>query len=122
MKTLKLFNAVVAKESQEQDFISKEGYIIESRALWAKERIIQYYNKEKLDGLGLNKTFHKSWKKILTSTRGALMIDQIKHYFSTYGSDFKDDVYIPNEILEVPDMKISLKVIKAYSREEMIAK
>lgn len=120
MKTLSLFNAVVAKPSTEKPFLSEDGFIIEPGALWAKDRILDYYKKEKLDGESLNKTFHKSWKKIKESTRFELMLEQIKHYISTYGSDFQDEIYIPNEILELPeDTKLSFRVIKAYTNDEM---
>lgn len=122
MKTLKLFNAVLSKESHKSPFISEQGFIIESNAVWAQDRIINYYTREQLNGNELNKTFHKSWKKIKTSTRYELFVEQIKHYISTYGSDFKDEIYIPEEILEIPDVKITYKVIKAYTKEEMTEK
>ncbi|MGC5744242.1 hypothetical protein [Chryseobacterium sp. NFX27] len=122
MKTLKLFNAVLAKESNAEPFISNDGFIIEPDALWAKNEIISYYAKEKLNGNDLNKTFHKSWKKIKESTRIELLIEQLKHYISTYGSNFQDEIYIPDEILNVPNAKLVFKVIKAYSEEEMTEK
>ncbi len=46
MKTLKLFNAVVAIKSDEKTFVSNEGFVIEPDALWAKKDIISYYAKE----------------------------------------------------------------------------
>lgn len=119
MKTLKLFNAVLAKKSNEKPFISDEGFIIESDALWAKKEIISYYKREKLNGNDLNKTFHKSWQKIKESSRIELLIEQINHYISTYGSNFQNEIYIPKEILNVPDVKLTFKVIKAYTEEEM---
>ncbi len=122
MKTLKLFNAVIAKESNDNTYVSEKGYIIEPQALWAKNKIIRYYDKEKLDGLGLNKTFHKSWKKILNSSREELWIEQVRHYYSTYGSGFQDEIYIPKEVVNVPGEKLVFKIIKAYSKEEMTAK
>jgi len=81
MKTLKLFNAVVAQPSNGNVFVSEKGYVIEPSALWAKRQIVQFYKHEQLDGFGLNKTFHKSW-----------------------------------------GTKLSFKVIKAYSKEEMTEK
>ena len=84
-----------------------------------KNEIISYYAKEKLNGNELNKTFHKSGRKIKNTSRIDLFFEQITHYISTYGSDFQSEIYIPNEILNVPDMKLVLKVIKAYSVEEM---
>jgi hypothetical protein len=119
MKTLKLFNAVLAKESDAEVFISQDGFIIEPFALWAKKEIISYYAKEKLNGNDLNKTFHKSWQKIKESTRFELLMEQLFHYFSTYGSRFQGEVYIPDEVLNIPDLKLNFKVIKACSEEEL---
>lgn len=122
MKTLKLFNAVIAKESKENPFISDIGFIIEPKAVWCKQRITDYYTSEHLNGNDLNKTFHKSWSKIKNSSRCELLIEQITHYLSTYGSDFQDEIYIPDEILNIPELKLSYKVVKAYSKDEMIGK
>lgn len=122
MKTLKLFNSVVLKETDEKPFISEQGYIIEPGALWAKNEIVKFYKNEILDGYGLNKTFHKSWKTIFRSSREDLLLEQIRHYISTYGSNFQDEIYIPNEILEIPDTKVVFKVVKAYPREIMTQK
>lgn len=119
MKTLKLFNAVIAKESSKEPFITEKGYIISPGALWAKKAIIQFYQNENLDGFGLNKTFHKSWKTIFTSSREKLEMEQIKHYISTYGSNFQDVIYIPDELLDIPDLKLKFKVVNALSKDEM---
>ena len=122
MKTLKLFNAVVSKTSQTNPFVSKDGYIITPNALWAKDQIVSFYKNETLNGNDLNKTFHKSWVIIQESPRWKLALEQITHYMSTYGSDFQDEIYIPDEVLDIPDVKLSYKVIKAYSPEVMIEK
>lgn len=124
MKTLKLFNAVLAKETatNEDPYISKNGFIIEKNALWAKDRITVYYERERLSGNDLNKTFHKSWSTIKFSSRAELYQEQIRHYISTYGSDFKSEVYIPSEVVDIPDVKLVYKVIKAYSKEELTEK
>lgn len=122
MKTLQLFNAVLAKKTESTPFISDAGFVIEADAVWAKDGIIQFYEKEKLNGNDLNKTFHKSWQKIKDSTRLELFIEQLKHYISTYGSNFQDEIYIPDEVLNVPNTKLIFKVVKAYSAEEMTEK
>lgn len=84
-----------------------------------EKEIISYYAKEKLNGNDLNKTFHKSWQKIKESSRTELFFEQINHYISTYGNNFQNEIYIPNEVLNVPDLKLNFKVIKAYTEEEM---
>ena len=122
MKTLHLFNSVISKVSNEKPFVSKQGYIIASEALWARKEIIQFYKNVNLDGYGLNKTFHKSWSVILNSNRTELVMEQIRHYASTYGSNFQDKIYIPDEVLNVKQKKVAFKFIRAYSKEEMTAK
>ncbi|NRB59822.1 MAG: hypothetical protein HRU50_07815 [Winogradskyella sp.] len=122
MNTLKLFNAVTAKPSNNKPYISDEGYIIAPNALWAKDKIIAFLKAEKLNGNDLNKTFHKSWSKIKNSSRYQLYVDQIEHYVSTYGSNFQEDIYIPDETLNIPDLKLNYKVINAYSKEVMTQK
>lgn len=121
MKTLELFNAVLAKplKSNAETHVSQDGYIIEPDALWAKDRIIKFYLDQKLSGEELNKTFHKSWYKVINSTRAELALEQIKHYMSTYGTNFQGEVYIPSEVLELPNVKLKFKVICALSKDEL---
>lgn len=119
MKTLKLFNAVIEKKGNQPIIDYENGLIIESGAIWCISRIGEYYSKERLNGNDLNKTFHKSWIKIKESSRYELLIEQITHYISTYGSDFKDEIYIPNELLDLEGLKVKFKVIKSYTKEEL---
>lgn len=121
MKTLKLFNAVVGKASSENEqvYVSNDGYIIDKHALWAKDKILDFYKKEKLNGRELNKTFHKSWSKIKESSRFDLYIHQITHYLTTYGSEFQAETYIPDEVLNLPEVTLKYKVVKGYSKEQM---
>lgn len=118
-KTLKLFNAVVEKASNAKPYISESGFIIAPNALWAKDSIIAILKKETLNGNDLNKTFHKSWAKVKNSSKYELYVEQINHYMSTYGSHFQEAIYIPEEVLNVPNVKLVYKVIKGYSVDEM---
>jgi hypothetical protein len=123
MKTLKLFNCVLSRESKEQPYVdTTKGFIIMPNAMWAIDKIVNYYNQMELSGEQLNATFHKSWGKIENSTRLELAIQQMLHYLSTYGTGFLGETYLPNEPLELPDVKVKFKVISAISEEEMIEK
>jgi hypothetical protein len=123
MLTLKFFNGVVERPTNQiEPFVSEEGYVILPGALWAKDHIIDFYRREQLDGNDLNKTFHKSWQKIKESTRVELLMEQIMHYFSTYGSNFQDEIYLPQEVLNVPDIKLKYRIIKSYTKDEMAEK
>lgn len=124
MKTLSLFNAVLSKPvGKTTNHVDLEsGLVITANAAWATSNIVAYYKNQKLSGNELNKTFHKSFAKVRSSSRFELLVEQIKHYCSTYGTDFQGEIYIPDEVLEIPDTKITFRVIQGLSRDEMINK
>ena len=124
--TLSLFHAVERKDGGEVSLADEdtlaEGLVITSGAGWAKDRIIQHYLRNRLDGKGLNKTFHKSWKKVASSSRLELLVHQLVHYLTTYGTNFQSEIYIPAEILDLEGESIPVRVVKAYTREELVDK
>lgn len=120
--TLKLFNCVPAKEGTQAKLYIQHGLILDQNAVWADKQIQEYYQSNLLKGEDLNKTFHKSWLKILDSTREDLLVEQLKHYFSTYGSDFQEEIYIPEEVLNLQGTKLKFKTIKGYSKEVITTK
>ncbi len=123
MKTLNMFNAVLGRPATKlMPHVSPDGYIIMPDALWARPEIEQFWKDEKLSGNDLNKTFHKSWEKVVTATREELLIDQIRHYMSTYGTGMSGEIYIPDELLNVPGLKVSFKIFRGYSKDELIEK
>ena len=69
-----------------------------------------------------NATFYKEWKDVLEKDRFELFLDQIRHYATTYGTDFSlGNGYVPNDGSVVPDFK-KLKVVEPVSVEEMFGK
>ena len=73
-----------------------------------------------------NATFHKSFAKVINSDIKTLIVEQIIHYFTTYGLEnlgvFNSDyVYIPKEELNIPDMEkdFKLTVIKRITYSEL---
>ncbi|HEY7415368.1 MAG TPA: hypothetical protein VH593_09260, partial [Ktedonobacteraceae bacterium] len=73
-----------------------------------------------------NQTFHKSWARVRDASIEQLVIEQLLHYFTTYGFEKfgiydKDSVYIPREELNAPVLQdgIRLVVIKGYTRREL---
>src|SRR5262249_27509431 len=74
----------------------------------------------------LNQSFHKSWAKVRDASIAQLVIEQLIHYFTTYGFEAlgmydQDSVYIPNEQLDIPALTegIKLVVIKGYTKREL---
>lgn len=95
---------------------SKYGYLIHPDCCtkltlqWVKEVARTNYNK----------TFYKKWEDITSKTRFELLIDQLRHYASTYGTDFTEgNGYVPNN---GPDVEIpfnSFKVIMPATDREI---
>ena len=66
-----------------------------------------------------NKTFYAKWSDIMSKTRFELLVDQLLHYASTYGTDYTGETYVPNN---APDVEIpydSFKVIMPATDEEI---
>jgi hypothetical protein len=121
MKSLKLFNAVLKKKSSDKPVVDFNlGLVIEPNATWKEHEIKDYYSLQKLSGNDLNKSFYKNWKTVLESTREEILIDQILHYISTYGTDFEGDIYIPDGVIKLPkNKKLVFKTIKAYTKKQL---
>ncbi|MBS9779320.1 MAG: hypothetical protein KGV51_01710 [Moraxellaceae bacterium] len=77
-----------------------------------------------------NQTFHKSWQTIADSSYEQLAIQQIAHYITTYGFERlgvyqQESVYIPNEVLEIPELeldKLNLQVVRTITANTLIEK
>ncbi len=74
----------------------------------------------------LNASFHKSWDKVKNASIEQLVLEQIMHYFTTYGFESlgiynESSVFIPKEDLEIPELKEGFKfvIIKGYTNEEL---
>lgn len=143
--TLRLFKAVLVKDGdKEADAKSVEralketvphGFVLAPEVVanndaQGLDNIISAAKAEiGLSGAQANATFHKSWQKVATASRRQLVMEQVLHYFTTYGFEAlgiysKDSVYIPREELRVPgiDDGLQLVVIKGLTRDGMMAK
>ena len=101
----------------------KKGIIIDKNASKeVKDISIKIWG---VDGFLINQTFHKSLKKVVSSSLEKLIIEQLVHYFTTYGYESLEitdgDVYIPSEMLDVPDLNDGYKFvsIRKISSEEL---
>ena len=135
MKTelLRLFNSVLVTDktarSVEKSILErtiKNGYILhpaiksDAKLLGEIEKVIG------ISGEKANAAFHKSWAKIQDCSDFQLRLEQVIHYFTTYGYEdlgiySSDTVYIPDEVLEIPEVEsVPLTVVKAMTSEEIL--
>lgn len=118
-ETLNLFNkAIPTKTNVEFSVINKYaislGYLVHPDLCnnevfeWLKSKDRNY-----------NSTFYKKWQDVISKNRFELYLDQIKHYASTYGTNYEGDIYLPEGNIEVPDFT-NHKVISTITKEEVI--
>ncbi|MCC7574574.1 hypothetical protein KO361_03195 [Candidatus Woesearchaeota archaeon] len=140
--TLKLFKALPVKGNQKpSENLYKEllKQTIEKGFVFSPEVVADYNDYKRLiklteeiigmSGEQANMTFHKSWRKVKEVSIEQLVIEQLIHYFTTYGFERlgiydSDSVYIPNEVLEIPELKegITLTIIKGLTKKELKSK
>lgn len=94
------------------------GYIVKPEA--CTEDVLYWLQHKNYN---YNSTFYKTWEDVISKSRFDLFIDQVRHYASTYGTDFSEgNGYVFNDS-EAPVFKFdSYKVISAISTEEMFEK
>ena len=135
--TLRLFKAlpITKKETKMQplSFLEKtirKGFIISPEVIAnypANDILIKLIESEiGLTPEQINASFHKSWLKVQEASIEQLVMEQIMHYFTTYGFQslgvYNDStVYIPHEQLDIPELTDDLKLvlIKGYTWEEL---
>jgi hypothetical protein len=128
-KYLNLFKALPVNQrarSFSTDYIGM-GVLVE-------DSVMENYGKAEVDkfvkGLvptdsQMNQTFHKSWKKVRDASIEQLVVEQIVHYFTTYGFEAlgfynEDSVYLPNERLELEAQGgITFYVLRGITAKEV---
>lgn len=125
--SLTLFGAVVKEEKSGRTpnlSLIERGIIASPDAVYAMSEISEWAKTVMLTPLQLNSTFHKSWDKIKNSSRFELLMHQLMHYCTTYGSNFESDyIYIPDEKLEIPEISVGdypFRYVQALDKSEII--
>jgi len=138
--TIKLFKAVPIKVKRKKKASDTLLEITISKGFIFSPEVVYNYSEKELTELvkriekevgltaeQMNASFHKSWKKVKEASCEQLVLEQIIHYITTYGFESlgiydENTIFIPNEQLYLPDIKIDkvkLVVIKGYTKEEL---
>lgn len=102
------------------------GVVVAPSVQLSDSRMYLLQEKFGMTGEQMNQAFHKSWDTILNTPESDLIAQQILHYFTTYGFEafgIYDEklVYIPDEVLEVPELEnLALTKIFGLTREVII--
>jgi hypothetical protein len=117
MSTIKLFNkAIQGNEisfSELNKIATPLGYLIHPDC--CTNQVLEFLKEQPKN---YNATFYSSWNDIISKNKFELYLDQIRHYSSTYGTDFQDTPWIPNNNIEIISFK-DLKIILPITIEEL---
>lgn len=113
---------VVSRRTRQLDIVNTittgmtKGYLVHPRCS-------NKYAKAFINSIDMqyNSTFYKSWSDVTNKTRLELLVDQIMHYMTTYGTDFTAEAYVPNLNPEEPAWN-TYKLIAPCTWEELYDK
>jgi len=93
---LNLFNKALLEDKKQDEYYIKEflKYGVICGQYSDLEVIYQYIKGKKLNP---NATFYKTIEDVASKTRFELLIDQILHYCTTYGTNFQGEPFIIND-------------------------
>lgn len=117
------FFEVALEEQDRVDYVQlnekamKIGYFIHPAV--ATKSVSDFIDSQNID---YNSTFYKTFEDVTSKTRFELLIDQIIHYATTYGSNFTAEPYIPNDKeAAIPNIE-KFKIIMPASVEEVFSR
>lgn len=123
LKLITMFN--VAPKASEDEKLSFEKVNAESAKYgWivhpdcCSKTVLEWIKTEAKTNY--NKTFYAKWEDITSKTRFELLVDQLIHYATTYGTGFTaGQGYVPNQEADVEIPYKSFKVIMPATEEEI---
>lgn len=131
---LRLFNGIQV-DSRDHFHVPEEvhvrtirhGYLVDGSFEPTDESLDLIDRVIGLSGSQVNASFHKSWEVVRDSDIEDLVIHQILHYITTYGFEHlgiydRDLVYLPHEVLDVPERELPFVVVRGYTKEEILDK
>lgn len=123
LKLITMFNvAPKASEAEKLSFekvnaeSAKYGWIVHPDC--CSKTVLEWIKAEAK--VNYNKTFYAKWEDITSKTRFELLVDQLIHYATTYGTGFTaGQGYVPNQEADVEIPYKSFKVIMPATEEEI---
>lgn len=130
---LSLFGAVLSQQMPVERNVKKEeklfvdyNVVLLPSAQYAVDEIFTHIQKNKKTAKQLNATFYRSWSDVLSKTRFELLIDQIIHYATTYGTNFEGEMYVPANYsdleLSKEEAKLPVSFISCLTEDELAGK
>lgn len=119
-KIFKLFGKILISNKSKGNYVRMNAVSI-PLGIYVPEELCYDWLFEELitKDVNVNSTFYQSWKDITSKTRLELAIDQIRHYASTYGTNFEGEAWIP-EHSKLPNFPFKdLKILEGITVEQV---
>ena len=119
-KVYKIFGKVLLSDKPKVSFV-KMNELAMQRGLFVPANLCFEWLYDLLEDTQINpnSTFYQSWQDITSKTRFELFLDQVRHYASTYGTDFQEKTWTP-EHSKLPEFPFKeLKVLEGITVEQM---
>lgn len=116
----KLFGKILKSNKSKVSFNAMNALTMQQGIFVPEELCYKWlYEFFKENTINPNSTFYKHWQDVKSKTRFELLLDQIRHYASTYGTNFEGDAWIMNdgEIIQFPFKE--LKVIEEITVKQL---
>ena len=125
MKEITLFGKALNTKNvspiEVNELAIKKGYVVHPDC--CNERVMTFLSSIPNN---YNTTFYESVAEVIKYNRFELLVDQILHYASTYGTEYAGQVFVPNEnfgLIDEPTIDFSdCKLIEPISIEEITEK
>lgn len=117
----KIFGKVLVSNKPKVAFISMNAISMKQGIFVPEELCYTWlYDLLKEQDINPNSTFYKAWNDVTSKTRWELFLDQIRHYMSTYGTNFEGETWTMNDGTTVDFPFKELKVLEGITTDELI--
>lgn len=120
-KVFKIFGKVLVSNKPKVGFNIMNSYTMQ-QGIFVPEALCYEWLFDVLreTTINPNSTFYKSWNDVKLRTRWQLFLDQIRHYMSTYGTNFEGETWTMNDGTTVDFPFKELKVLEGITMDELI--
>ena len=122
-KVFEIFGKVLISNKPKVNYVEINNIAIKHGFLVPKELCYEWLELLLADlPENYNSTFYKSWKSIVEKSRLELLLDQMIHYASTYGTNYQGETWVPEELKSIDFPRQELKILEGITYDELIPK
>ena len=122
-KVFEIFGKVLISNKPKVNYVEINNIAIKHGFLVPKELCYEWLELLLVDlPENYNSTFYKSWKSIVEKSRLELLLDQMIHYASTYGTNYQGETWVPEELKSIDFPRQELKILEGITYDELVPK